>query len=107
MITSHFPQTINFREEREKENVWGALMNLENMYGTREGLMTVFKQASQFCDDKRMHIKVAHSCQRKSIFFTCFDFLFQLLDIFEKNGNEAEISELYKVCGFRTCCSRW
>jgi rRNA biogenesis protein RRP5 len=27
-------KTINFREEREKMNVWIALLNLENLYGS-------------------------------------------------------------------------
>ncbi|TKS69125.1 Protein RRP5 -like protein NF-kappa-B-binding protein [Collichthys lucidus] len=31
-------KTISFREEQEKLNVWVALLNLENMYGTEESL---------------------------------------------------------------------
>jgi rRNA biogenesis protein RRP5 len=27
--------TISFREEQEKLNVWCALLNLENLYGTK------------------------------------------------------------------------
>ncbi|XP_019627856.1 PREDICTED: protein RRP5 homolog [Branchiostoma belcheri] len=43
-------KTISFREEKEKLNVWVALMNLENMYGTEESLMAVFQRALQHND---------------------------------------------------------
>lgn len=36
------------REEQEKLNVWVALLNLENMYGTEETLMKVFERAVQY-----------------------------------------------------------
>ncbi|XP_074855331.1 protein RRP5 homolog isoform X2 [Carettochelys insculpta] len=41
-------KTISFREEQEKLNVWVALLNLENMYGTEETLMKVFERAAQY-----------------------------------------------------------
>ncbi|NXO72466.1 RRP5 protein, partial [Phainopepla nitens] len=41
-------KTISFREEQEKLNVWVALLNLENMYGTEERLMKVFERAVQY-----------------------------------------------------------
>uniref|UniRef100_A0A8C0EDT5 Protein RRP5 homolog n=1 Tax=Bubo bubo TaxID=30461 RepID=A0A8C0EDT5_BUBBB len=41
-------KTICFREEQEKLNVWVALLNLENMYGTAETLMKVFERAVQY-----------------------------------------------------------
>ncbi|KAL8818690.1 MAG: hypothetical protein Q9223_002727 [Gallowayella weberi] len=37
--------TIHIREQDEKLNVWVALLNLENTYGTEEGLEMVFKRA--------------------------------------------------------------
>lgn len=40
-------KTISFREEGEKLNVWVALMNLENLYGTQESLVKVFESALQ------------------------------------------------------------
>ncbi|KAG7281982.1 hypothetical protein CRUP_003040 [Coryphaenoides rupestris] len=43
-------KTISFREEQEKLNVWVALLNLENMYGTEESLQKVFERAQQFCE---------------------------------------------------------
>ncbi|XP_030058666.1 protein RRP5 homolog [Microcaecilia unicolor] len=43
-------KTISFREEQEKLNVWVALLNLENMYGTEDTLMKVFERAVQYSE---------------------------------------------------------
>ncbi|KAI9452549.1 nucleic acid-binding protein [Lactarius psammicola] len=51
--------TINFREEAEKLNVWIALMNLENVYGTEESLEGVFKDAARHCEPKTVHLRLA------------------------------------------------
>jgi rRNA biogenesis protein RRP5 len=40
-------KTISFREEKEKLNVWTALMNLENLYGTEESLLKIFEASLQ------------------------------------------------------------
>ncbi|PWN41071.1 hypothetical protein IE81DRAFT_337927 [Ceraceosorus guamensis] len=52
-------KVISFREEHERLNVWIALLNLENAYGTSETLDTVFKQAAQACDAKTIHLRLA------------------------------------------------
>jgi rRNA biogenesis protein RRP5 len=52
-------RTINFREEKEKLNVWIALLNLENVYGTDESLDTVFKEAARANDSKTIHLRLA------------------------------------------------
>ncbi|KAM9792618.1 protein RRP5 homolog [Neosynchiropus ocellatus] len=52
-------KTISFREEQEKLNVWVALMNLENMYGTEESLKKVFDRALQFCEPMPVHQQLA------------------------------------------------
>jgi rRNA biogenesis protein RRP5 len=51
--------TISFREEREKLNVWIALMNLENVYGSEESLESVFKDAARHCEPKTVHLRFA------------------------------------------------
>lgn len=51
--------TISFREETEKLNVWVALMNLENVYGTEEALESVFKDAARHCEPKTVHLRLA------------------------------------------------
>ncbi|XP_033098849.1 protein RRP5 homolog [Anneissia japonica] len=43
-------ETINFREEQEKLNVWVAYLNLENLYGNEETLIKIFERALQQCE---------------------------------------------------------
>jgi rRNA biogenesis protein RRP5 len=71
--------TINFREEREKLNVWIALMNLENIYGSDESLESVFKDAARHCEPKTVYLRLA--------------------SILEESGKKEKAEEQYK----RTC----
>jgi len=52
-------RTINSREEQERLNVWIALLNLENVYGTDESLDTVFKEAARANDSKTIYLRLA------------------------------------------------
>ena len=52
-------QTINFREEQERLNVWIALLNLENSYGTEQTLDAVFKEAARANDSKTVYLRLA------------------------------------------------
>ncbi|OCH94735.1 U3 snoRNP-associated protein Rrp5 [Obba rivulosa] len=52
-------RTISFREEQEKLNVWIALLNLENTYGTDESLESTFKDAARHNDSKTIHLRMA------------------------------------------------
>ncbi|KAG2154655.1 hypothetical protein DEU56DRAFT_372848 [Suillus clintonianus] len=52
-------QTISFREEEERLNVWIALLNIENVYGTDESLEAVFKDAARHNDSKTVHLRLA------------------------------------------------
>ncbi|KAI0461667.1 hypothetical protein LJB42_004739 [Komagataella kurtzmanii] len=49
---------INYREEQEKMNIWIALLNLENTFGTDDTLEEVFKRACQYMDSYVMHQKL-------------------------------------------------
>ncbi|TRY56198.1 hypothetical protein DNTS_002546 [Danionella cerebrum] len=69
-------KTISFREEQEKLNVWVAMLNLENMYGTPESLEKVFERAIQFCDPLPVYQ--------------------QLADIYAKSDKIKEAESLYK-----------
>ncbi|CAI4048970.1 hypothetical protein N7582_004532 [Saccharomyces uvarum] len=51
-------KTINFREEAEKMNIWIAMLNLENTFGTEETLEDVFKRACQYMDSYAIHTKL-------------------------------------------------
>ncbi|XP_056135664.1 protein RRP5 homolog isoform X2 [Lampris incognitus] len=69
-------KTISFREEQEKLNVWVALLNLENLYGSDESLKKVFERALQFCEPMPVYQ--------------------QLADIYAKSNKTKEAEDLYK-----------
>ncbi|KAF5352778.1 hypothetical protein D9756_006044 [Leucocoprinus leucothites] len=72
-------KTINFREEQERLNVWIALLNLENAYGTDESLDATFKEAARANDSKTIHLRLA--------------------SIFEQSGKHGKAVEQYqKTC---------
>lgn len=52
-------KTINFREEQEKLNVWIALLNLENIYGTEQTIEDTFKDAVRRNDPKTVYLGLA------------------------------------------------
>lgn len=52
-------KTISFREENEKFNVWMALVNLENMFGSTETLSSIFQRALEHNDPKRVYLQAA------------------------------------------------
>lgn len=70
-------KTINFREESEKLNIWIAMLNLENTFGTQETLEDVFKRACQYMDSFTIHSK--------------------LISIYQMSQKLDAASELYKV----------
>ncbi|GAU94497.1 hypothetical protein RvY_06264 [Ramazzottius varieornatus] len=51
--------TISFREETERYNVWIALLNLENLQGTEENLDRAFQSAIQHNDAVKIHRQMA------------------------------------------------
>ncbi|KAK9312968.1 hypothetical protein V1522DRAFT_78053 [Lipomyces starkeyi] len=51
-------KTINYREEKEKLNIWVALLNLENSFGTKETLEDTFKQSCVYMDPEVMKAKL-------------------------------------------------
>lgn len=53
-------KTINYREEQEKLNIWIAMLNLENTFGTDETLEDVFKKAVQYMDAFVIHQKLVN-----------------------------------------------
>uniref|UniRef100_A0A452RUC4 Programmed cell death 11 n=1 Tax=Ursus americanus TaxID=9643 RepID=A0A452RUC4_URSAM len=68
-------KTISFREEQEKLNVWVALLNLENMYGSQESLTKVFERAVQYNEPLKVFLHLA--------------------DIYTKSEKFQEAGELY------------
>jgi len=51
-------------KEHEKLNVWVALMNLENLYGSQETLVAVFEQALQQNEPIEVFFKLAAIYER-------------------------------------------
>merc|ERR1712216_655547 len=53
-------ETINFREEQEKENVWLAYIKLEHQFGDEKAVKKVKKQMlSGITNRKNIHLKLA------------------------------------------------
>ena len=52
-------ESINFRLEEEKLNVWLSLLNLENMYGTPESLESLFQDGLRENETETLHFKLA------------------------------------------------
>lgn len=61
-------KTINFREEQEKLNVWVALLNLENTYGTEASLTELFTEAAQSNDAKTVYLRLVDIYERTGKF---------------------------------------
>jgi rRNA biogenesis protein RRP5 len=47
--------TMNSREEKERLDVWTALLHLENNFGSDDLLAETFKEACQYNDSREMH----------------------------------------------------
>lgn len=45
-------------EVKEKYNVWIALLNLENMYGTKESFEKIFEEAVRYNDSLEIYLNV-------------------------------------------------
>ncbi|GBP32386.1 Protein RRP5 homolog [Eumeta japonica] len=51
-------KTISFREEQEKLNVWLAMLNFENRFGTKESQQQTLEEALQMNDTFKIHSKL-------------------------------------------------
>ncbi|GAB4820753.1 hypothetical protein N2152v2_007799 [Parachlorella kessleri] len=70
-------QTINYREEGERFNVWVALLNLENLYGSEEATLGLLGRALSHTDPRRMYLAA--------------------LDIFDRTGKEGLAEQCLKA----------
>lgn len=92
-------KTINYREEQEKLNIWIALLNLENSFGTQQSLDETFKRAVQYNDPKTIHLKLANIYASQSDKYSKADGLYQT--IVKKFGSEdADIWVMYAMLLF-------
>jgi histidinol-phosphate/aromatic aminotransferase/cobyric acid decarboxylase-like protein len=70
MYVFHNTCVFSLREEQEKLNVWVALLNLENLYGTEESLQKVFERAVQYCEPMPVYQQLADiyaKCQKTKV----------------------------------------
>lgn len=78
-------KTIGYREEQEKMNVWIALLNLENSFGTAETLAAAFRRAAQHMDALTMHHKLAAIYQLSEKFDEARELYLAMTKKFSKN----------------------
>lgn len=74
-------KTINYKEEQEKMNIWIALMNLENNYGSDETMAGVLKRALQTCNQKKIYMTLVEIYE-KSNKFEVKNFFFDYVYLF-------------------------
>ncbi|ORX62966.1 TPR-like protein [Hesseltinella vesiculosa] len=79
-------KTINFREEQEKLNVWVALMNLENQFGSEASLDQVFKRTLKFCEPKKMYLQLVKIYERSEKFDKAEDLWKQTIKKFSQSS---------------------
>lgn len=82
-------KTINYREEEEKLNVWVALINLENTFGSEDSLDETINKAVQINDPKRVYLRTV-----------------EVLEATQKFDKEQEILERF-VKKFNTSSKAW
>ncbi|EEQ36536.1 hypothetical protein CLUG_00659 [Clavispora lusitaniae ATCC 42720] len=80
-------KTINYREEQEKMNIWIAILNLENTFGSEESLDAAFKRAVQHMDSLTMHQKLIGIYQLSEKFDKADELYRVMTKKFAKNVN--------------------
>jgi rRNA biogenesis protein RRP5 len=80
--------TISYNKENEKLNVWVALLNLENMYGTQQSLNGVFQSALQQNDPGKVYWKMI-AIYKKSDKLEMADELFKTM--MKKFGSDLKV----------------
>lgn len=79
-------ETINYREEKEKLNVWMAYLNMESKFGTEESFKTVFGRAVQFNDAKAVYMKMAQSYEQNDMFDKAEDLFKKMIKKFSSSS---------------------
>lgn len=60
--------TISFREDKEKFNIWIALLNLENLHGDEDSMQDAIKRALQHNDMKQVYLHLVQIYERTDKF---------------------------------------
>lgn len=90
--------TINFREEKERFNIWISMLNLETAFGTDQTLDEVFKEATRANDSKTVHLRLASIYQQadKTEARNCFHFILQSSHAHFVPINDQEAARTYE-----------
>ncbi|KAI3641471.1 hypothetical protein MIR68_000601 [Amoeboaphelidium protococcarum] len=65
--------TINFREDKEKFNVWIAYLNLEHQLGDEESMDEVLKRALQYNEPKHVYLSLIEIYDQSKLVEKCRD----------------------------------
>ncbi|KAI3642285.1 hypothetical protein MP228_011840 [Amoeboaphelidium protococcarum] len=65
--------TINFREDKEKFNVWIAYLNLEHQLGDEESMDEVLKRALQYNEPKHVYLSLVEIYDQSKLVEKCRD----------------------------------
>lgn len=60
-------ETIGYREEQERANVWTAYLNLEVMHGDQSSVAKVFARACGAADPRAMHVALLNIYQKPEV----------------------------------------
>lgn len=58
---------IEFRQEKEKMNIWSALLTLELKYGTESSVQETVDRASQHSNPKHVYLRTCEICSREAL----------------------------------------
>lgn len=123
-------QTINFREEGEKLNIWVAYFNLENEYGNppevkkekeclssllisiaavltkyinyiQEAVVKTFQRALQYCDPKKLHLSLIGMYERTNQHKLANELLDRMTRRFKSSCKVAAVFDLILLSIFK------
>lgn len=92
-------KTISFREEQEKLNVWMALLNLENLFGTHESLEQTLQEAVQMNEPYKVYMQALNmfSASKK------VDELFKLVQLVIKKYKHSKETWIQAGTAYMKC----
>lgn len=103
---------IDFHEEKEKWNVWAALLNLETRFGNNDSLTKAIENAAQHNDPLKVNFHMVSTYERMGKFEEAEKLCEKIVRKFKRNksawilyishlmqrGKRAEVNEVFKRC---------
>ncbi|XP_039271542.2 protein RRP5 homolog [Styela clava] len=105
-------KVIDFHEEKEKWNVWAALLNLETRFGSSESLTKVIDTATQHNDPLKVNFHMVSTFERLNKFDNAEELCSKIVRKFKRNksawilyishlmqrGKREKANEVFKRC---------